>query len=225
MSDVELLHFSEENLHTGEGARVLHQCGVPATYKIHTHDFYELFLVSHGGAIHAVNGRSQLLSEGSFVLMRPRDVHRYDFFNNADFELLDIGIPCTVFERLCDYLQLDRAIFDMPELPLHCVLSGHTLTDVQEKLLNTNRFADNETACRYIGMTPTEYINGKRLSLAAQLLLQGDMPVIEICGACGFNSLSRFYRLFTERYGCAPKAFRTQFAHAQSGQGSPISLS
>lgn len=53
MSDVELLHFSEENLHTGEGARVLHQCGVPATYKIHTHDFYELFLVSHGGAIHA----------------------------------------------------------------------------------------------------------------------------------------------------------------------------
>ena len=46
MSDVELLHFSEENLHTGEGARVLHQCGVPATYKIHTHDFYELFLVS-----------------------------------------------------------------------------------------------------------------------------------------------------------------------------------
>lgn len=101
MSDVELLHFSEENLHTGEGARVLHQCGVPATYKIHTHDFYELFLVSHGGAIHAVNGRSQLLSEGSFVLMRPRDVHRYDFFNNADFELLDIGIPRTVFERLC----------------------------------------------------------------------------------------------------------------------------
>ena len=223
---------------------------MPATYKIHTHDFYELFLVSHGGAIHAVNGRSQLLSEGSFVLMRPRDVHRYDFFNNADFELLDIGIPRTVFERLCDYLQLDRAIFDTPELPLHCVLSGHTLTDVQEKLLNTNRFADNETACRYttglpcllalanmsqehltrsfrryIGMTPTEYINGKRLSLAAQLLLQGDMPVIEICGACGFNSLSRFYRLFTERYGCAPKAFRTQFAHAQSGQGSPISLS
>ena len=33
MSDVELLHFSEENLHTGEGARVLHQCGVPARIK------------------------------------------------------------------------------------------------------------------------------------------------------------------------------------------------
>lgn len=43
MSDVELLHFSEENLHTGEGARVLHQCGVPATYKIHTHDFTSCF--------------------------------------------------------------------------------------------------------------------------------------------------------------------------------------
>ena len=181
-----------------------------------------MFLVSHGGAIHAVNGRSQLLSEGSFVLMRPRDVHRYDFFNNADFELLDIGIPRTVFERLCDYLQLDRAIFDTPELPLHCVLSGYTLTDVQEKLLNTNRFADNETACRYIGMTSTEHINGKRLSLAAQLLLQGDMPVIEICGACGFNSLSRFLpliygalRLCTEGvpHAVCACAVRTRFAY------------
>ena len=35
MSDVELLHFSEENLHTGEGARVLHQCGVPAVSYTH----------------------------------------------------------------------------------------------------------------------------------------------------------------------------------------------
>lgn len=75
---------------------------------------------------------------------------------------------------------------------------------------------------RYIGMTPTEYINGKRLSLAAQLFLQGDMPVIEICGACGFNSLSRFLpliygalRLCTEGVPLAvcACAVRTRFAY------------
>ena len=72
MSDVELLHFSEENLHTGEGARVLHQCGVPATYKIHTHDFYELFLVSHGGAIHAVIFSTTRISSCSISVFRAR---------------------------------------------------------------------------------------------------------------------------------------------------------
>ena len=71
---------------------------------------------------------------------------------------------------------------------------------------------------RYIGMTPTEYINGKRLSLAAQLLLQGDMPVIEICGACGFNSLSRIYgalRLCTEGvpHAVCACAVRARFAY------------
>ncbi|MFR8209110.1 helix-turn-helix domain-containing protein [Hominenteromicrobium sp.] len=52
--------------------------------------------------------------------------------------------------------------------------------------------------------------------MAGAAAFAGGMPVTEICGACGFNSLAWFYRLFTERYGCAPKAFRTQFAHAQS---------
>ena len=64
---------------------------------------------------------------------------------------------------------------------------------------------------RYLGVTPTEYINAKRLSLAAELLLNGQMPVIDIGGQCGFNSQSHFYRLFTERYGCPPKVFREAF--------------
>ncbi len=194
-----------------------------------------------------------------------------------------------MFERLCDYLQLDRAIFDTPELPLHCVLSPH-LNGCRKSFLNTNRFADNETACRYIlslfpylvqlfltapapeailpawfsellekmerrenyttglpcllalanmsqehltrsfrryiGMTPTEYINGKRLSLAAQLLLQGDMPSLKSAVHAALTALKPVFTAYLQSAtACAPKAFRTQFAHAQSGQGSPISLS
>ena len=272
--EIERLQLTEEALRAS-GARVLHQFGVPSTYKIHTHDFYELFLVPKGSAVHLINGRSQLLTEGSFVLIRPGDVHRYAFFNNADFELLDIGIPVSVFERLCDYLRLDRAQFDAPALPLHCVLSGSTLSDVKQKLLKSQKFRDKDDGAlymmslfpflvqlflerpapeaflppwlsallekmddpenfieglprllalanmsqehltrsfhRYIGLTPTSYINGKRLELAAHLLLESDVPVIEVGDACGFNSPSRFYRLFTERYGCPPKAFRGTF--------------
>ncbi|MGN0478218.1 MAG: helix-turn-helix domain-containing protein [Hominenteromicrobium sp.] len=285
-NEIECLQLTEEILQES-GGRVLHQFGVPSTYKIHTHDFYELFLVPKGSAVHLINGRSQLLTEGSFVLIRPGDVHRYDFFNNADFELLDIGIPTTLFTRLCAYLQLDRAQFDAPALPLHCVLSGSTLSDVKNKLLKSQQFRDPKAGTlymmslfpfliqlfllspapeaflpqwfsallekmdepenyiaglprllelanmsqehltrsfhRYIGLTPTAYINGKRMGLAARLLLESDMPVIEVGGACGFNSLSRFYRLFSERYGCPPKAFRENFRAAPPLPDSPSS--
>lgn len=284
--EIERLQLTEEMLRES-GGRVLHQFGVPSTYKIHSHDFYELFLVPKGSAVHLINGRSQLLTEGSFVLIRPGDVHRYDFFNNADFELLDIGIPTTLFTRLCGYLRLDRAQFDAPALPLHCVLSGATLSDVKHKLLQSHQFRDAGAGAlymvslfpfliqlfllspapeaflpqwlsallekmdepenfiaglprllslanmsqehltrsfrRYIGLTPTAYINGKRMGLAAHLLLESDLPVIEVGGACGFNSLSRFYRLFSERYGCPPKTFRDHFRAAAPRLNTPSS--
>lgn len=284
--EIERLHFSEEKLRR-DGGRVLHQFGVPSTYKIHTHDFYELFLVPKGSAVHVINGRSQLLTEGSFVLIRPNDVHRYEFFNNDDFEIIDIGIPTGVFLRLCAYLGVDRAVFDVPELSLHCVLSGYTLKDVKRKLLKSLQFEDPAAGSiymlsifpffvqlflsnpapeavlpqwlsallekmdepenyiaglprllelanmsqehltrsfrRYIGLTPTAFINAKRLGLAARLLLESDTPVIDVGGACGFNSLSRFYRLFTERYGCPPKSFRDNFRSHASHLDSPSS--
>ncbi len=49
---------------------------------------------------------------------------------------------------------------------------------------------------RYLGVTPTAFINAKRLGLAAELLLTTETPVIDVGGLCGFNSQSRFYRLF-----------------------------
>lgn len=170
--------------------------------------------------------------------------------------------------------------FDAPALPLHCVLSGSTLSDVKNKLLRTRQIRDAEACALYmtslfpylvqlflvspapevllpqwlsallekmdepdnfaaglprllalanmsqehltrsfrrcIGLTPTQYINGKRMGMAARLLLESDLPVIEVGIACGFDSLSRFYRLFTERYGCPPKVFRDRFRAAAS---------
>lgn len=271
---IERLHFSEDDMRR-EGGRVLHQVGVRSTYKIHSHDFYELFLVPRGRAIHLINGHSQLLTEGSFVLIRPNDTHRYEVLNRDDFELLDIGIPEPIFLQLCNYLDLDRSVFDAPELSPHCVLSGSALEDVTRKMKSNCSPQTNEDGYRYIlcmlpyfigyflpfsapenklppwlsellqdmetpehfiaglprllelsdmsqehltrsfrrylGVTPTEYINAKRLSLAAELLLTGQTQVIDIGGQCGFNSQSHFYRLFTERYGCPPKTFRETF--------------
>ncbi len=58
------------------------------------------------------------------------------------------------------------------------------------------------------GVTPTQWINARRLENAAGLLLQSNLPIKEICARCGFENITYFYRLFQQQYGCAPKSYR-----------------
>lgn len=265
------LHFTEEEMRRS-GGQALHQYGASSTYRVHTHDFYELFLVLRGGAVHVVNGQTQLLTEGSLVLMRPSDIHEYKALEKDEFEIINIGIPLETFLRLCAYLDVDRSLFDQAPLPPRRTLSGPVLADAGKKLLENAGMTDPEKGYRhmlsvfpyliglfftipetrtalpqwlsglleqmdqpenftaglprllalanlsqehltrsfkrYLGVTPTEFINGKRLSLAAGLLLTEGTPVVDVYERCGFNSQSYFYRLFAQRYSCSPKAFR-----------------
>jgi AraC family cel operon transcriptional repressor len=56
--------------------------------------------------------------------------------------------------------------------------------------------------------TPTEWINARRLEMGAHLLLQSNLPIKEISARCGFENTTYFYRLFSQKYGVAPKAYR-----------------
>jgi AraC-like DNA-binding protein len=65
--------------------------------------------------------------------------------------------------------------------------------------------------CRYFKkmtrMTFTEFLNQYRINEAKRLLLQ-DKPVSSICFECGFESMSYFDRVFKQRTGLTPLAFR-----------------
>ena len=60
---------------------------------------------------------------------------------------------------------------------------------------------------KHLDLTPTEFINLKRLSYAAELIASGEQNMTEVCFACGFNNLSYFYSCFKKQYGCTPKKF------------------
>lgn len=60
----------------------------------------------------------------------------------------------------------------------------------------------------YTGKTPVEYLNGYRLSAAANLLKSTEKTIAEICNICGFSSQSYFGKLFKQRYGISPLMFR-----------------
>ena len=60
---------------------------------------------------------------------------------------------------------------------------------------------------RELGMSPIEYVKGLRLSLAKDMLLQGDISVGEVAELCGYSSLYYFSRDFKRKTGVAPSAW------------------
>ena len=128
---VKLSH--SENLDES-GVGYLLQRSVSETYQIHTHDFCEFFYIIKGRAIHNVNGENHLLSEGDFVFIRPDDVHKYDFLNNFDFELISVGFELSACLEALEFMGVDKSILFEPNLPPSISWRGFTQTEVVKSL-------------------------------------------------------------------------------------------
>jgi AraC-like DNA-binding protein len=70
---------------------------------LHSHDYFELFLVYKGNARHSVNGEIQPLSKGCIAFVRPDDVHCYIDFSK-DFQIINIMVSQYTMESLFSYL-------------------------------------------------------------------------------------------------------------------------
>ncbi len=61
---------------------------------------------------------------------------------------------------------------------------------------------------RYLGLSPTQYINRIRVQHAAMLLAGTDRSLSDLASYCGFENLSYFHRLFRQQYGTTPNNYR-----------------
>jgi len=64
------------------------------------------------------------------------------------------------------------------------------------------------------GMTPVDYINQQRISLASQLLRTTNRCLADISIECGFNNLTYFMKLFRREIGISPTQYRKQIMPA-----------
>lgn len=58
------------------------------------------------------------------------------------------------------------------------------------------------------GLTPQQYLVRQRINLTKELLLEGDLPLVEVSIQAGFKNQSHFTTLFRKFTGFTPKAFR-----------------
>ena len=251
------------------------------TASIHTHTFYEFFIVAEGSALHLVNDSIQTITQGDLVFIRPKDTHSYQFYYSDDFRIINIGFseqllqnirlfldhtamlrtlteselpPCVSLDKsgreeisvrfeeigaLMDTPKIQKTVFyakccladvftryffsyDTEEIPTVSSPSWFQpmLNEMQKfdnlrtgfpKMIELSSCSSNHL-CRVfksvMSVTPTEYINSKRLEYSVYLLTQTSKEIIEISMLCGFSSLSHFYHLFKKKYQSPPSRFR-----------------
>ena len=69
---------------------------------------------------------------------------------------------------------------------------------------------------RYMGISPVQYVNKRRIEEAQKLLLSTDQTLYQIASAVGFSDEYYFSRVFKKIVGLAPAHYRRQeslFAH------------
>ncbi len=70
----------------------------------HSHDFYEFCFITEGKIIHIINGKKQLLSPGSFIFVRPDDVHYFEVISSDYFQYINLAVHPKAIHDMLDYL-------------------------------------------------------------------------------------------------------------------------
>jgi AraC-like DNA-binding protein len=63
---------------------------------------------------------------------------------------------------------------------------------------------------RATGISFQHYLQELRISFARSLLRASSLPVTDICYASGFRTLTHFERVFKQKYGLTPRAYRQE---------------
>lgn len=66
---------------------------------------------------------------------------------------------------------------------------------------------------KHFGLTLTEYLNGLKVNYAANLLMNSNMQILDVCYASGFQNLGYFYKTFKKKYFLTPNEFKKQFSN------------
>ena len=77
-----------------------------------------------------------------------------------------------------------------------------------------NFYMNSEYFSRYfknrMGVGPKEYLTEMRMGYAEMLICRTDMKILDVCMACGYNSITTFLRDFRKKHGLTPKQMREE---------------
>lgn len=84
---------------------------------------------------------------------------------------------------------------------------NYSLNDIAEELFLSTRQVSRIIQQHY-GCTYRDLVANTRMEIAAGLLEDTDMNILEVASKAGYNSIKSFYTNFKERFGCLPSEYR-----------------
>lgn len=66
---------------------------------LHTHDFYELFLIEEGEIHHFINGRQDVMRKGDIYFVRPEDEHCFQRGNCKKAQFVNMAFSGNIFQK------------------------------------------------------------------------------------------------------------------------------
>lgn len=66
----------------------------------------------------------------------------------------------------------------------------------------------SRTVRRFLGQSPSDYVNARRMAFAARRLAGSSDSLAEIAADCGIPNLSHFHKLFRAHHGTTPQRYR-----------------
>ena len=77
---------------------------------LHTHNHYELFIISEGTAYHLINDSVQTVKKGDLFFIRANDMHSYSFFHSENFCVRNMGFSTPVLRNVSLFLEQEEKI-------------------------------------------------------------------------------------------------------------------
>lgn len=128
--------------------------------------------------------------------MRTVLVNVFSFFANPVLEKPEVTLPVWLAE-----------LTNKMEKPENFIKGTNQMIALSGK----SREHVSRSVKKYLGITITDYINDLRVNYASNILINTNIPIIDICYNCGFQSISYFYRVFKEKNSVSPSVFRSRY--------------
>lgn len=117
---------------------------------------------------------------------------------------------------------LDPVVHRVQQLLADDFAGTHTLPTLA-RAVNLSVRALTTAFVAATGVTPLQYQQDLRLGHAEALLATTDQPIERVARTCGYADARHFRRLFAERHGISPRAFRATRKLRQAG-AKPVDL-
>ncbi len=74
--------------------------------SMHSHNFYEFFIITDGKACHELNSKTEILTSRTLCMVRPEDCHQFRMVEKSSAIHMNISVTKERLKKICDAMNI-----------------------------------------------------------------------------------------------------------------------